>query len=217
MNVGEFARHWPYCYHVTFYMNLGLIQASGYLYSAETLLSFAGEAKSHRRRMTEKLIRVEGRTVILRNQRALDPRALDLPRNCSLSDYLAFLNERTYFWPGTSVGPVADGIRMLEAGGSSVPAAVIRVESESLMEANKHAAILVATCNTGAAWRGEDVKCRRALDLVRPLPDYPGDPGDIIEVSFVNAARLPRCSEYYTQTAEALGLLSLTKAHWLRL
>jgi hypothetical protein len=106
---------------------------------------------------------------------------------------------------------------MLEVGGSSVPAAVVRVESESLIKANKHAAILVATCNTGATRAGGDRKCRRALDLFRPIPNYLDDPADIIEVSFVNAARLPKGSEYYAQTVEAWGSLSWAKAHWLSL
>jgi hypothetical protein len=215
MNVLEFSRRWPYCYHVTFDVNLGLIKASRYLYSADALLSFAGVAKSYRRRMSEKLIRVKGRMVMLRNQRALDPRALDLSPNCNLSDYVAFLNQRTYFWPGTSSGPVAEGIRMLEVRGPSVPAAVIRVGSRPLMEANKHATALVATFNTGKTG-SRKANRRQAFDLVQPFTDYSKAAEDIIEVSFMNAVRLPKCSEYYAQTIET-GVFSWVNANWSRL
>src|SRR5262249_40220903 len=110
-----------------------------------------------------------------------------------------FLNERTYFWPGTSIGPVADGIRFLGAHGSSIPSAIIRVQSMSLIEANAPATMHVATCNTGASWVDGSEKSRRTLDAFRPLPEYSNDPQAIVEVSFVNAARLPKCSEYSTK------------------
>ena len=87
MNVSEFALQWPYCYHVTFAANLASIQASRSVVSASTLLSRAGQAKRGRRRRTsDTLIRVGGTTVVLRNQRALNPRALALPDDCRLGD-----------------------------------------------------------------------------------------------------------------------------------
>lgn len=150
MTVSDFVRQWPYCYHITFAVNLVLIQASRCLYSAEALLSAAGEVRGHHRRLTDKLIQVRGQSVALRNQYALNPQALNLPCDCSLEDYIAFLNERIYFWPGTSIGPVADGIRMLAADGSTMTSVVIRVQSSSLIEANAYATMYVATCNTGA-------------------------------------------------------------------
>jgi len=217
MNVDEFARQWPYCFHVSFSVNLGLIQTSGCLYSANTLLSIAGEARSCRRRTAEKMIRVRGQTVVLRNQRALNPEAVDLPCDCSLSDYVAFLNERTYFWPGTSIGPVADGIRLLAVHGWSMPAVIIRVESKSLMQANEHASIQVATCNTGATWVDGSGKSRRSLDLFCRLPEYSDDPQSIVEVSFVDVARLPRCSEYSTESVQGCKLLSCAKVARLTL
>jgi hypothetical protein len=156
------------------------------------------------------VIRVGGQTVVLRNQRALNPQALDLPFDCSLSDYVAFLNNRVYFWPGTSVGPIAEGVRLLSHG-SSVPSAIIRVDSKSLLESNEQAAILVATCNTGATWVNGSDKSLRALDLFRPLSEYSDDPRAIVEVSFINAARLPKCSEYLTKPVKDSELLSFTK------
>ncbi len=196
MNVNDFVRRWPYCYHVTFAVNLDLIQTSRSLYSAEALLLATGEVGRRQRRMTDQLIRIKGQSVVLRNQCALNPQALDLPRDCTLEDYLAFLNERTYFWPGTSIGPVTEGIRLLATHGSSLPAVVIRVQSMALLEANANATMHVATCNTGAAWMDGSGMSRRALDAFCPLPEYANDTRAIVEVSFVNAARLPKCSEY---------------------
>jgi hypothetical protein len=217
MDVNQFARQWPYCFHVTFAVNLGLIKTFGCLYSAKTLLSIAGEIRSCHRRMTEQVIYVRGQPVVLRNQRALNPQALDLPCDCSLDDYIAFLNERAYFWPGTSTGPVADGIHLLAGHGSPMPAAMIRVGSKSLMELNEHAAIYVATCNTGASWADGSGKSRRAPDFFRPLPEYSGDSQAIVEVSFVKSARLPNCSEYSTTSVQGWELLSCTTASQLAL
>ena len=192
MEVIELARQWPYCYHITFFANLRSIVASRALYSATFLLSAAGLNRHCQLRTSEQSINVWGRQVVLRNQIALNPDSLALPESDSLEDYVAFLNERTYFWPGTHEGPVADGLRMFAAHATSRPPITIRARTVALIEQNQNAEILVATCNTGASWHDRDGKTWRRRDAVVPLSKYVGDPWAIAELSYRTAAQLPQ-------------------------
>jgi hypothetical protein len=175
-----------------------MIRALRYIHSAETLLSMAGESAYGEYRTVERMIPIKHWTVQLRNQRALNPQALDLPLGCSLNDYVAFLDKRAYFWPGTADGPTPEGMRFL-IGHAMPTEVVIRVDSKSLIEANDYAMIQVATCNTGAAWMNETGKSKRNFDLSNPLSAYQGNPNAIIEVSFWHGAALPAPTEYSSE------------------
>lgn len=200
MEMIELARQWPYCYHITFFENLDSIVASRALYSAGFLLATAGLNQRCHLRADEQTIQVGARQLILRNQIALNPAFIALPEGDSLEDYVAFLNERTYFWPGTHEGPVADGLRMFAAHTASRPPIVIRAPTVALIEQNRNAEMLVATCNTGASWVDRNGKTSRARDAVVPLSKYSGNPCAIAELSYRAAAKLPRsceCSLHY--------------------
>ena len=195
MQTEDFVRRWPFCYHVTFTLNLTVIRQAGALYAAQTLLRSAGRAAYRSRRDADMTIRIESRSVVLRNQRALNPSALLLPPGCSLDDYIAFLNERAYFWPGTASGPIDDGLRLWASHIAGNPPAIIRVPSMSLVDANGCATMQVADCNTGASWMEGGRKSYRAPTRCRPVEEFSGDPEAIAEVSFHHAVRLPRCTQ----------------------
>lgn len=195
MQTDDFIRRWPFCYHVTFTLNVALIREAGVLYSAQTLLRSAGHSEHRRRRGADMTVQIGDQLVVLRNQRALDPSALSLPPECSVDDYVMFLNQRAYFWPGTAGGPVDDGVRMLASHVNGWPAAIIRVPSTSLVDANSHVMLQVADCNTGASWIERGRKSYRAPRRSQPIEAYSGDPESITEVSFCHAARLPRCAQ----------------------
>jgi len=198
----ELARRWPYCYHVTFSENLRSIVDSRALFSASTLLTNAGLEGHGRLRASEQTIEVSGRLVVLRNQIALNPDELELSDKDTLEEYVSFLNQRTYFWPGTDAGPVADGLRLIAAHGALRPPIVIRTRTLSLIEENRNQTIQVATFNTGASWRLREGKSWRARDAVVPLAKYADDPGAIAELSYLSGARLPRDCEYSTPSHE---------------
>jgi len=196
MEVIELAEQWPYCYHITFFENLRSIVASRALYSAGFLLSAAGLDGHRHLRTNEQTIKVWGQQVVLRNQLALNTAHLALPEGDSLDDYVAFLNERTYFWPGTHEGPVPDGLRMFAVHDTSRPPVVIRSLTVALIEQNRSAEILVATCNTGASWRDDDKMTWRRRDAAVPLSKYAEAPEAVAELSYRAAAQLPRGCEY---------------------
>lgn len=202
MEAIELARQWPYCYHVTFSENLRSIADTRTLYSASTLLSDAGLDGHSRLRGSEHTIELGGRLAVLRNQIALNPDELELPDRDTFEEYVFFLNQRTYFWPGTDAGPVADGLRLIAAHGALRPPIVIRTRTMSLIEENRNQTIQVATCNTGASWRRRDGKTWRARDAVVPLVKYVDDPSAIVELSYLSSARLPRDCEYSTPSVE---------------
>lgn len=177
-------------------MNLPLMTACRCIYSAKTLLGIAGDSGHTDRRIFDKRIQLHNHTVVLRNQRALHPNAVELPTNCSLKEYVGFLNERVFFWPGTSSGPIAEGIRLLAGHPATLPAVVIRIETKSLIETNEASVFQVATCNTGAAWLDGSKKSRRSFDLCCALASYTADPGAIIEISLPGSAILPGSAEY---------------------
>jgi len=195
MQTDDFVRRWPFCYHVTFTPNIARIREAGMLYAAQTLLRSAGHPALRHRREADMTIRIDDRSVVLRNQRALDPCALALPADCSLGDYIAFLNERAYFWPGTASGPVDDALRLWASHAAGDPPAVVRVPSLWLVDANGDAALQVADCNTGASWMEGGRKAYRAPRRCRHVVDFSGDPEAVNEVSFRHAVRLPRSTQ----------------------
>ena len=133
--------------------------------------------------------------MVVRNQRPLDPASLDLEPGATVDEYIACLNSRVYFWPGTMSGPLEDGLRMFHHAGRA-PSTLIRVPSRSLIRANPEAAIHVSTCNTGAAWMEGGQKSRRGPQVFQPAGCFPGAAADIAEISFTGPVCLPRSTRY---------------------
>lgn len=195
MTTDEIVSLWPFCYHVTFASNLASIRKTGVIRPAAELLEAAGVGRPQGRRLSERRLRIDGLEVCIRNQRALDPEALQLGEDERLEHFLSYLDRRTYFWPGDTAGPVRDGQRMIDAHGDDLPAAIIRIPTRSLIDANLPRVLCVAAVNTGAAWHGGGRSARQLRSAVVQLADFAGDLRLIVECSFDGAAALPAPTE----------------------
>ena len=133
--------------------------------------------------------------MVVRNQCALDPSSLDLDSGATVDEYVACLNARVYFWPGTVSGPVDDGLRMLDHVGSA-RSQMIQVPSRSLICANAEVEVSVSTCNSGAAWVEGGQKSRRGPQVFQPAEGFAGRVSDIAEISFAGPVCLPKETRY---------------------
>jgi hypothetical protein len=181
---------WPYCYHVTSGTNLNSIYRARTLLPAATIIREAGQHSIGKERRTEDIIlRLKGYDVLVRNQNPLNPEALDLAPGELLEDYVSCLNSRVFFWPGTTSGPVDDGVRMCnQAAAGSI---ILRVPCRSLVSANPSADVYISRCNTGAAWLDKGQKSRRGRAVFERINTFSGNPASIQEISFVDDIQLP--------------------------
>lgn len=193
IDAADLIRRWPWAYHVTFAANLASIVEWRRLDSASRLMRGAGCVGERKRRLADRCLPLGEHQVTLRNQSALDPTALALPESECLDEYLTFLNRRVYFWPGTSRGPVADGLRMLDK--HRARAVLIRVPTRSLVEHNARTPISVSNCNTGASWLARGRKTSRTREHVQFLPQFRGDLDEVVELSYEDCALLPPTSD----------------------
>jgi hypothetical protein len=199
MRLKDVVLAWTHCYHITYAANLPLIRRRGELLPALHLLSRAGiQHLAVERRADDLRLNIEGVDVMLRNQRPLDPGALEL-RTGRFDDYVACLNSRTFFWPGTASGPVADGRRMFERrdGPRSI---VIRVPTRALFEANAFVPFDFSACNSGAAWVENGRKTYRAPELFKPHERFAQGAREIWEISSRASVVLPAdsaCSDRF--------------------
>lgn len=192
---------WPHSYHVTAKANLASIRESRVLWPARTLLERANRSRFVRQRRTQDLIlQVEMLQVLIRNQISLEPSLLDLGPTCTLEEYVACLNSYVFFWPGTTLGPISDGLRMFERT-NGTPAVIIRVPTASLIGTNGASPKYVTTCNTGKTWTERGMRVRRDPQVFQCLNAFSGQPASIREICFKGEIRFPDDAELGTGPA----------------
>jgi uncharacterized protein DUF7002 len=195
LDLGQIIAAWTHCYHVTYEVNLASIRRWRALLPANTLFAQAAHGGGAERRTRDIVLRVRGEHVVVRNQCSLDPASLELEPGATVDDYVAYLNSRAYFWPGSLNGPVEDGTRMLARSGVH-RSIVLRVPTRSLLVANPAQTPDVSTCNTGAAWTEAGRKSRRGAHVFRPCEAFTGAATDIVEISFMGTVGLPADTTY---------------------
>lgn len=187
---------WTHSYHVTSDANLVSIRQSRVLWPTQTLLKRAKHPYFLRRRRTrDVLLQIEGQQVLIRNQVPLDPNSLYLRATVTLAEYVACLNSFVYFWPGTTLGPREDGVRMFERTNGTV-SIVIRVPTRSLIDTNRDSPTYVATCNTGVAWIDQGPRSQRGPEVFQTVGSFSEPPASIHEICFGGEVRLPTDAEY---------------------
>ena len=201
MELADVLSTWTHWYHVTSRENRRSIARHGVLVPSTELFAAArvpyggGEPRQH-----DVTLEVAGERVVIRNQRALDPTAIEFVEGETLATFLARLDSRTYFWPGTADGLTGDGLRMLHADAES--SMMIRIDAAAVVRANRTVRVDVSICNSGATWSRVGRKCRRSADVFQPLQQFIGPPEAIVEVSFAAPIALPRDATYVTTLGE---------------
>src|SRR4029077_19796761 len=96
-----FAKAREYSYHLTSSRNLELIATTGRVDCAASLIRKDGRVEWLRRRRLESwMLRVDGRSISLRDQSPLLCGHLILFEGCMFEDLVEALNSRVFFWPG---------------------------------------------------------------------------------------------------------------------
>ncbi len=183
-----FARLRPVLYHVTRPENRPAIAADGWLRPAAEL---AGPDAPPRLLPRPDAVPVTfaGRPVLLNDQKPLNPKYLDLDPGWDLPRWLAHLDQRVFFWPGTAAGPVAAGRNHL-ACYAKLGGVVLALPTAELFARNPGVPVEFARVNTGAP-SPRNRPNRRGGDTFRPCDRFAGTAADVVEVTLAGPVALP--------------------------
>ena len=190
----HFARSRPYLYHLTARENLAGIAAERRLRSAAQSLEAAGRGWEKRVRRPEgRPIRVDGRTVHLRDQGPLRRGNVGLRDGWTFEDLVEYLNHHVFFWPGTAEGPNDYGQRHFARYQQLTPdeLAILRIPTQALIQANLDKGPGFSRCNSGSPrWSGGKI-AERGPNTFVGAEQFDGAAGRVVEVVYVGQVRLP--------------------------
>ena len=187
----QYASLRPFLYHVTARQNLARLRGTRRLESASAILRAAGREDLLRTRRPDPItITVGGDDFVLKDQRPLVAANLALNAGWQLDDFVEYLNDHVYFWPGDAIGMVGPGGRLLAHYAPESPL-VLRVPFRALLAANSDVPPLFSPYNSGAPrmQRGSPVK--RGPHLLRPAHQARRRPHEVVEVAFRGGLVLP--------------------------
>lgn len=191
LDLHAFARLRPYLYHVTALENLPSVRRTGRLEPAAALMRRAGRGDLVRwRRPFPVTLQCDGETIVLRDQALLIEEQLSLYREWAFADFIEFMNDHVYFWPGTDRGPVKSGVE-LPYRDASTTALTLRIPFEDLLAANPAAEPLFSSVNSGAMREPGSRRASRGPHLFRNALHFSRRPSEVVEVAFRSAIALP--------------------------
>jgi hypothetical protein len=193
MDLRALCRIRPYIYHLTSSINVPKIRREGTLYSSAELLSNAPE-RLLRKRGTCLSIEHNGEQVHIRDQAPLYAGNVRLEGGWAFADLLRALNERVFFWPGSSAGPISYGVRHFLRYREESPH-ILRMLLVDLMIANPTSPPQFCRFNSGSP------RCSQGRGSLRGPSTFLGaeeadfPPSSVVEVTFLNRVTLPPCIE----------------------
>jgi hypothetical protein len=146
------------------------------------------------RRRSHEEIAINGTRISLRDQAPLYERNLDLSGGYSFADFVASLNSRVFFWPGTASGPNSCGVGHFERYKEERPR-ILRIASNSLFAANPWVEPLFCRYNSGAPRCSNGKKSPRGPDTFLDIGHFIGTPSQVVEVTFDREVLLPANTE----------------------
>lgn len=166
------------------------------LYPAATLMEMSGRLElMDRRRIQHEPILINGMPISIRDQRPLHRGNMSLPDGYAFEAFVASLNRRVFFWPGTALGPRDHGVRHFGRYRSERPL-IIRVRSSELLATNPRAVPLFCKYNSGSPRCSYGTKSPRGPNTFMSADDFQASPGQVVEVTFEASIVLPADSEY---------------------
>jgi hypothetical protein len=131
LSLEAFARLRPSLFHYTARANLNGIRAERALFSVRAL----GLGSAAARRVQNQELELNGRSVIVRDQLALQRGHVELVGGWTWQTLLDELDSRVFFWPGAGDLPIRHGQRLARhyRGADEV---VLRVEFRALLDVN---------------------------------------------------------------------------------
>lgn len=187
----EFCELRPFLYHVTERSNLPRLLRSRMMEPAAELIRRSGNHEwTERRRREPVAIEVDGETVVLKDQRPLIFANATLEGGWTERDFIRYLNEHVFFWPGTEAGSIKHGARLLARYEQSAPA-VLRMGSREAFAANPERTPLFCPFNSGALRKQNGAPVARGPGLFAPAHNFPRPARAVVEVVVHGAVRLP--------------------------
>jgi hypothetical protein len=171
------------------------------LVPAAILMERAGRVDLIRtRRQSHERVTVEGRTIVLRDQRPLHKGHARLPRGYTFDDFVESLNRRVFFWPGNMTGPIDYGVRHFLHYEDENPI-VLRIEFASLIRTNPSVEPRFCRYNSGSPRCSYGRKSPRGPRTFLTAADFDGSPNHVVEVTFENEIVLPPNTEFGNRPA----------------
>jgi hypothetical protein len=187
----------PYLYHLTHHRNLKHIREMCRLFSASVLMEGSGKADLLRtRRRGPQRVTFAGREIVIRDQDWLHEGKMELPKGYAFADFVAHLNKRLFFWPGSEEHPIPPGIRHFERYADERPV-ILRIDCQALLASNSDVVPLFCRFNSGAPRCSppDGRRSPRGPDTFRPAAEFNESPARVVEVTFESEIVLPPNSE----------------------
>lgn len=143
-------------------------------------------------------ITVDGRSIVLRDQRPLHKGNMKLPKGFTFEDFVETLNRRIFFWPGSKLGPIDYGVRHFAHYESDNPV-ILRIDLDSLVQANPLLAPHFCQYNSGSPRCSNGKKIPRGPQTFLPAGAFNGTPSKVVEVTFGAEIVLPQGTECGTR------------------
>ena len=186
----------PYVYHLTHIENLSHLRELRQLFPAAMLMRRAGRLDLVRTPRPGPIpLTVDGRTIILRDQKPLHKGNIKLPKGFSFEDFIESLNKRIFFWPGDMTRPIPYGVRHFEHYKAEGPA-ILRIEFTSLLESNPSATPRFCQYNSGSPRCSHGKKIPRGPSTFPAATEFVGTAGRVVEVTFEREIHLPPTAQF---------------------
>lgn len=195
----------PYAYHVTASENLPVLRNRGRAYPAAELLKLGNRLDLLReRRETHVPVSFDDHIILLKDQRPLIEKNADLAEGWDFGDFVEYLNDHVFFWPGTDTRATGPGRRLLEHYASEGPA-ILRVPTRQLFDVNSSITPLYCAFNSGAPRQQSGKRVQRGSDLFMPVHLFSRRASEVVELGFREEVTLPVETE------------SFNGAEWIRM
>jgi len=189
--VDRYAALRPFLYHVTARQNLGRLRRTQRMDTASAILRAARRQDLLRARRPDPVtIVLDGEPIVLKDQRPLLSSNVALTKGWQFADFVEYLNDHVYFWPGDALSLLDAGKRLLAHYAPGSPL-VLRVPLLALTAANPDLPPLFSPYNSGAPRMQGGRPVKRGPDLFRSAERARGRPHEVIEVAFHGSVVLP--------------------------
>ncbi|MGP1309508.1 MAG: DUF7002 family protein [Phycisphaerales bacterium] len=192
MQIHEYLRLRPTLYHLTAASNLAHIQQEQRLYPAADLFAKANRADLlHSRRRQNVAVDVGGARRIIRDQAPLHEGNILFQDGMAFGEFIAYVNQHVFFWPGMSGGPIDYGRRHFGRYASE-DCAVLVIDGHALLEANAECVPMFSRYNSGSPRCSGGKKSPRGRDTFVSAERFSQTPGRVIETVFAAPVTLPQ-------------------------
>jgi len=195
LDLARFGARRPYLFHLTARDNLYGIRAAGLIECASALFARAHDGElSTMRRDLQRMIEVDSRVVVVRDQKPLCSPAISFEEGWDLPRFVRHINEHVFFWPGSSIGPIKSGLNHYRRYAHEKPA-LMRVLWCSVLDTNQTTEPLFSRYNSGAPRMVNGKRSPRGAETYLDSRQFNGSASDVTEVVFPQRVVLPSDTE----------------------